>query len=177
MVGLMAGALVAAMAPGVASAKHDATHRCLIEAKQGIAGPYAKPVNLTLESFDDIVLGTDGPETLANPEGPTLICGFGGEDQTFNLKPGDVFVGGDGDDRTNTLNGGIFIGGHGDDLIDGDAFGGRFYGGLGDDLQGNGANAGAFVDGGPGFDSVGAVGPDSRCFRVEYVQAGNCPRP
>lgn len=153
---LAAGALVAAMLPGVAQAADDQTNlgRCVSEAKQALQGTGIK---LKVGQFDDIVLGTNGDDfNLANPAGPTLICGFGGADAILGafIFAGDVFVGGAGGDGV-SINGGTFIGGDGADV----AF--EIWGG--------------FFDGGPGSDAVYLHISGGTCVNVESTDS--CPAP
>jgi hypothetical protein len=154
MVGLMAGGLMAAMLPGVASAAQDQTNlgQCLAEAKQALKGTGIK---LKVGQFDDIVLGTNGDDRqLDRPDGPTLVCGFGGSD-AYSTDAGDVFVGGAGDDFMSD-NDGIFLGGDGDDFID--------------------IMRGGFFEGGPGEDTVESTS-GSTCRNVEISRDGDCPEP
>lgn len=50
-------------------------------------------------SKEQVVLGTDGPDTLSGGSGDDLLCGFGGDDVLDGGSGDDILVGGPGADR------------------------------------------------------------------------------
>ena len=118
----------------------------------------------------NIIVGTEGKDTLIGTAGNDLIYGLGGNDLLIGLEGNDVLLGGEGSD---VLEGGdgcdvllgdggndVLFGGGGDDLlcggvgndsVEGEAGNDRLNGGLGDDylLGGSGQN---LLDGGGGND-------------------------
>lgn len=157
---LTASGLLVVILPGVVAAETDGerTARCIGQAEAAMG------VDIRRAQFDDIVLGTSGDDAgMANPPGPTLICGFGGADTTgyigdaTTLIDGDIFVGGSGDDYAQEVgppgapSSAVFVGGVGNDTVGGRGMTGTFFGGPGDDTAGFMREASKFV-GGPGDD-------------------------
>jgi hypothetical protein len=73
-----------------------------------------------LEQYDEVVYGTDGPDTLVHGNQRQVLVGLGGDDRLEAGNHDDCLIGGAGDD---TLLGGngkdILIGEEGADLLDG----------------------------------------------------------
>ena len=94
----------------------------------------------------NVVLGTDGRDTLRGTSGNDLIYGFGGDDLIMGLGGDDILLGGPGND--------ILEGGEGADVLIGDDCHDTLFGGAGNDL----------LCGGPGNDSLeGEAGDDVLC--------------
>jgi len=86
----------------------DLCHAAIASAESG-AGPYARYRLVYIANGDragsgsQIVVGTDGPDTLDGGSGDDLLCGFGGDDVLLGGSGNDILVGGWGND---TLDGG-----------------------------------------------------------------------
>lgn len=92
---------------------------------------------------DDVIVGTDGPNTINGGNGDDTICGMGGA---------DIINGGNGDDWIS--------GGAGADIINGGTNSDTIYGDEGNDII-SGDNAGDFLNGGSGNDIIdGGSGND-----------------
>jgi hypothetical protein len=101
------------------------------------------PGECAATTFDDVIVGTPGDDTIAAGNGGALVFGLGGNDAITGGNGKDCLVGGDGND---TLSGGnsrdVLLGGEGDDTIYGEADADVLEGGNGKDLL----NGGAGVD-------------------------------
>ncbi|MGI9029464.1 MAG: calcium-binding protein [Ilumatobacteraceae bacterium] len=145
-VGLTAGAFV--LPAQIASAIPDENAEICDEARAGRA-----PAGYRIVSGgrSQIVLGTDGNDTLFGGSGNDILCGFGGNDTLFGCSGIDILVGGEGADR--------LFGESGNDAL------------IRDDAD-------TVVDGGSGTDDVqGAEPPTSGItlrVTVESPQSGRC---
>ncbi len=119
----------------------------------------------------DVILGTQGPDTINGKKGDDIICGWGGNDTIKGSAGSDTIFGGNGNDKVkggggkDTIHGGqdddilaggggkdVINGGNGDDDIDGGSGKDTAYGDGGDDN----------VDGGKGRDTLhGGDGTDT----------------
>lgn len=103
---------------------------------------------------DDVIIGTEGPDTISGSRGDDVICTLGGDDVVSGGSGDDIIAGGPGADR---LRGGsgedILNGGDGNDSL----YGGRnrdtLAGDAGDDYL-NGGGSRDSCDGGPGSDVI-----------------------
>lgn len=90
----------------------------------------------------NLIVGTDGPETLTGTSGADLILGLGGDDDIFGSHGNDIICGGLGVDVINGENGNDIL--HGDEDADwliGGNNNDTLYGGAGnDDLEGGNAD-------------------------------------
>jgi signal peptidase I len=95
-------------------------------------------------TFDEIIVGTSGDDTIKAGDGAALVFGLGGNDTIQGGNGKDCLDGGDGND---TLAGGngkdVLLGGEGDDTIYGDGDGDVIQGGNGKDLLNGGAGTDA----------------------------------
>ena len=130
-------------------------------------------------SGDDVILGTEGPDTINALEGRDLICGLGGDDVINAGDGADIVLGGEGNDVINAgqgrdvvygeadddfVSGGkgkdTLSGGSGNDDLRGNQGTDSLIGGTGDDLLRGGQKA-DLLSGGNGADSlVGGTRPD-----------------
>ena len=164
MMGLLAGGVMAAMLPGVASAG-ETEAACIKVA--------SKPLGMTTAEiaarFDTVTVGSKGDEQTAADYVPDrgdldfesdatddLVCGFDGEDTIDALGVGDVFIGGKGDDYV-VRNMGTVHGGDGNDWVTENH--GHYDGG-------KNKSYGDLLDYGGGT-----------CVDVEKVGFGSCPAP
>ncbi len=121
-------------------------------------GPFPAPVapptppECTGMTFAEVIVGTDGNDTIQAGNGGALIFGLGGDDTIYGGNGKDCLVGGPGDD---TLAGGngkdVLLGGDGNDAISGGGEGDVLDGGNGKDL----------VDGGDGIDACYGTDKDT----------------
>lgn len=68
-------------------------------------------------SGSQVVLGTDGPDTLSGGTGNDLLCGFGGDDVLYGESGNDVLVGGSGADQLYGESGGDTLYSDTDDTV------------------------------------------------------------
>jgi hypothetical protein len=123
MMALTAGALLAAMLPGMAT-------------------PVAAAGKVTCQGQVATIVGTKDPDVIYGTSGPDVIAGLGGNDRISGRGGNDIICGGGGADR---ITGGAGLdrlyGNAGPDRLYGNAGPDRLYGGLGDDvLAGQGGN-------------------------------------
>jgi hypothetical protein len=135
---------------------------------------------LGLMPFDNVVVGTEGTDSLTGTAGKDLIYGFGGNDAIIGAEGDDCIAGGDGGDTlrgeavprrgVDTGNGNdVILGGDGNDQLFGYAGNDSLYGEAGSDTldggEGNddldGGNGADTLLGGSGFDDlIGGAGFD-----------------
>ncbi|WP_374942504.1 beta strand repeat-containing protein [Sphingomonas sp.] len=111
---------------------------------------------------NQIVTGTDAPETLYGGAGDDTITGLGGNDTLYGAAGADTIDGGADDDQiyggtgTDILTGGegvdTLFGDAGADRLDGGAGYNYLYGGEGDDTLSDTGGDGGYFDGGAGAD-------------------------
>lgn len=111
----------------------------------------------------DVIVGTDGADTIEGNNGDDVICGLGGNDTLRGNNDNDIIDGGAGNDKVDGGNGNdTLYGGEGDDRVEGndgndtlygDAGKDRLEGGNGNDSLTGGADADRF-SGGPGTDTA-----------------------
>ncbi|MBK9940225.1 MAG: Ig-like domain repeat protein [Kouleothrix sp.] len=116
----------------------------------------------------DVIVGTEGNDTIEANSGNDVICGLGGNDILRGNNGDDYIDGGGGNDKADGGNGNdTLIGGEGDDRLTGndgnDTLNGgigkdRLEGGYGNDTLTGGANADKF-SGGPGTDTATDFNP------------------
>jgi hypothetical protein len=107
------------------------------------------------QSYDGVLLGTNGDDVIAGTEGPDLIKTFGGNDTICALGGNDEIEAGPGNDWVD--------GGPGNDLMKGQEGDDTIYGGENDDIIEGGPGADK-IDGGPGNDRIkGQEGDDIIC--------------
>lgn len=112
-------------------------------------------------TFDNIIVGTAGNNTLNGGNGRDLIFGLGGNDILNGSNNNDCLVGGDGNDRLNGSNGDDFLdGGDGTDTLNASNGDDTLVGGAQVDSL-NGGNGNDLIDGGTGNDALtGGNGDD-----------------
>ncbi len=132
----------------------------------------------------DVILGTQGPDTINAKKGDDIICGWGGNDTIKGAGGADTIFGGNGNDKVkggggkdniyggqdnDILEGGggkdVIHGGNGNDAIDGGKGKDTGYGEGGDDTVNGGGGRDTLhggdgtdtCDGGPGKNKIGAT--------------------
>lgn len=106
----------ALLSPGQAAvAQSDGDALCLQAASGGVDG-YAV-VYGSGGSGSQVVLGTDGGETLSGGSGNDILCGFGGDDVLLGGSGNDILVGGPGQDELYGESGGDTLYGDTDDPV------------------------------------------------------------
>ncbi len=95
-------------------------------------------------TFAEVIVGTEGDDTIRAGNGRTLVFGLGGNDTIYGGNGKDCLVGGDGDD--------ILVGGNGKDVLLGGEGDDTLYGGGDADVI-DGGNGRDLLDGGPGIDA------------------------
>lgn len=97
-------------------------------------------------ALDDVIVGTNGADTINGLGGNDVICGLDGADLIRGHAGDDIIVGGDGsDDLSGNSGNDILRGQQGDDIL---------RGGAGDDVVSGGFGVDV-CDGGPGDDHLG----------------------
>lgn len=103
-------------------------------------------------TFTQVIVGTDGNDTIRAGNGGALVFGLGGNDTIYGGNGKDCLVGGPGSD---TLYGGngkdVLLGGDGNDTL--------YGGGDGDVLEGG--NGKDLIDGGDGIDACYGTNKDT----------------
>ena len=103
-------------------------------------------------TFDNVITGTAGPDTIGGGNGADLIFGLGGNDKIDGGNGPDCIVGGEGDDELKGGNGDdVILGGDGNDKLQASDGNDRLFGGAGDD-EIKGGDGDDIIDGGPGVD-------------------------
>jgi len=133
-------------------------------------------------TFDNVIVGSAGPDNLTGTNKSDFIFGGGGDDVIDGGNSNDCIDGGDGDDTITGGNGNdVLLGGAGEDEINGDNGGDRIFGGEGNDtlygdnakdgVSGNGGND--YIDGGNGSDTIdGGSGSDTCVAGIGDVLVG-----
>jgi hypothetical protein len=122
---------------------------------------------------DDVIVGTEGIDSIRARGGNDLVCGLGGDDNIQGNANVDTIYGGEGDDTINGNNNGDFLfgdkgndtiyGGNGGDVIYGDDGADTIYGGNGNDMI-SGVAGHDIISGGEGDDKIsGNGGKDEIC--------------
>ena len=121
----------------------------------------------------NVILGTDGPDTLRGTSGPDLICANSGMDNVFGKAGADVIFLGSGADEVLAGKGADLVrGGGGRDDMEGDKGKDELHGGdMGDVIRGDegadslwGHNGNDRLKGGPGDDDLhGGTGNFDEC--------------
>lgn len=90
----------------------------------------------------NIIIGTDGDDTLRGTNGADCILGLDGNDTLTGRRGDDMLIGGSGDDLLTGSGGNdVLYGERGDDILDGRGGSDVLYGGSGNDtLEGGSAN-------------------------------------
>ncbi len=112
------------------------------------------PAQFACYGITEMIVGTEGNDTLVGTPGNDLIYGLGGNDMIIGLDGNDILIGGDGTD--------IIEGCAGDDLLFGEAGDDLLFGGTGDDTACGGAGHDSiegeegddWLDGGSGCDTL-----------------------
>ncbi|MBN1859090.1 VWA domain-containing protein [Candidatus Bipolaricaulota bacterium] len=140
------------------------------------------PAQFECYGIANLIIGTEGNDTLIGTSGNDLIYGLGGNDMIIGLEGNDILIGGDGAD--------VMEGCAGDDLLFGEAGDDLVFGGIGNDTVCGGAGHDSlegeegedWLDGGTGCDTLlGGPGRDrlsgdagDLMLEGEIVQ-GPCP--
>lgn len=126
---------------------------------------------LTGTSGDDILVGTNGQDTINGLDGDDDLSGAGGADAIEGGSGDDVVSGGSGADQLSGSDGDDRLaGGSGNDQLDGGGDIDRLLGGSGDDTLIGGAN-GDHLDGGSGFDFA-SYATSQTALHLGYYTAG-----
>ena len=123
-------------------------------------------------SGDDIIVGTNGADTIYGYGGDDIICGGNQDDTIYGGDGNDTIYGGNGEDEIYGGEGNDTIyGGNGKDDLSGDDGADTIYGGNGSDTI-DGGNGNDSLDGGNGNDDIdGGAGDDICVNGPDYV---NC---
>lgn len=141
---------------------------------------------------DNVVVGSDGPDTLFGTHGNDIILGLGGSDRILGFGGNDLLVGGpcndivQGGDGSDLILGGpgndvllggvcndVIFGEDGSDRMEGEEGNDALYGGRSDDtlLGGPGCN---YLDGGPGDNFLYDEGACPSCAKPKVRLCAPC---
>jgi len=140
------------------------------------------PAQFECYGITELIVGTEGNDTLIGTPGNDLIYGLGGDDMIIGLDGNDILIGGDGDDVMEGCDGDdllfgeagddLLFGGNGNDTLCGQAGHDSIEGEQGDDWLDGGAGCDTLL-GGPGCNRLSGDAGDLM-FEGEVVQ-GPCP--
>lgn len=115
---------------------------------------------VTVTSFDQIITGTPGADTLIGGDGADWILGGDGNDTIYGGKGNDLLEGGAGDDAIYAVRGNdTLLGGDGNDMLHSGRHNSTLDGGAGDDLLIADLQVGAdhLLTGGAGADTFSVI--------------------
>lgn len=115
--------------------------------------------NITGTSGDDVIYGSDGPDTIDGGSGNDLICAFGGDDDLSGGSGNDELFGGLGADVGSGGSGNDVVAGNGTVIVD-ESSSDAVDGGSGDDFL-SAFGGVPLLNGGSGNDSLTSGSPDA----------------